>query len=238
MAKSLCSPCSACFYCVKAEDPQGPSLSTALRLAAGPDASGSGASDASPAPGTSSPQTDYIKWVDFTVPYEALNKAFRYDVDTCQAPVHLNWVNLLAYLGALYGGDFSKYSPKDLDAAAARLTSGEITMEELTKDMKYYPYYREAYGAVLDGMVGQFQAEIPKSEAPGAYLPSGVDGGAPGDPETIWVTKYGLKAFFSPGQGISLHGLRRLRRFPQLRLQAPPPGARHDGPGGNPHHRS
>ena len=76
-------------------------LSTALRLAAGPDASGSGASDASPAPGTSSPQTDYIKWVDFTVPYEALNKAFRYDVDTCQAPVHLNWVNLLAYLGAL-----------------------------------------------------------------------------------------------------------------------------------------
>ena len=176
-------------------------LSTALRLAAGPDASGSGASDASPAPGTSSPQTDYIKWVDFTVPYEALNKAFRYDVDTCQAPVHLNWVNLLAYLGALYGGDFSKYSPKDLDAADARLTSGEITIEELTKDMKYYPYYREAYGAVLDGMVGQFQAEIPKSEAPGAYLPSGVDGGAPGDPETIWVTKYGLKAFFPLAKG-------------------------------------
>ena len=42
----------------------------------------------------------YIKWVDFTVTCEAMNQAFRYDVDTCQADVHLNWVDLLAYLGA------------------------------------------------------------------------------------------------------------------------------------------
>ena len=67
--------------------------------------------------------------------------------------------------------------------------------------MKYYSYYRQAYGAVLDGMVGQFEAEIPAGEAPAAYLPSGVAGGAPGDPATVWVTKYGLKAFSPIAKG-------------------------------------
>ena len=74
-------------------------------------------------------------------------------------------------------------------------------MEELTKELKYYSYYQEAYSAVLGGMVGEFQAEIPSSEAPAAYLPSGVAGGTESDPETIWVTKYGLKAFFPLAKG-------------------------------------
>ena len=144
---------------------------------------------------------DYIKWVDFTVTCEAMNQAFRYDVDTCQSPIHLNWVNLLAYLGTRYGGDFSKYKPEHMTAIAEKLKNGETTMEELTKDLKYYSYYREAYGAVLDGMVGQFQAEIPASEAPAAYLPSGVAGGTENDPSTVWVTKYGLKAFSPIAKG-------------------------------------
>ena len=50
-------------------------------------------------------------------------------------------------------------------------------------------------------MVGQFEAEIPAGEAPAAYLPSGVAGGAPGDPATVWVTKYGLKAFSPIAKG-------------------------------------
>lgn len=144
---------------------------------------------------------DYIKWVDFAVTSEAMNQAFRYDVDTCQSDIHLNWVDLLACLGARYGGDFNKYKPEHMTAIAEKLKNGETTMEELTKDMKYYNYYRQAYGAVLDGMVGQFQAEIPASEAPAAYLPSGVTGGAPGDPATVWVTKYGLKAFSPIAKG-------------------------------------
>ena len=144
---------------------------------------------------------EYIKWVDFAVTSEAMNQAFRYDVDTCQAEIHLNWVDLLAYLGARYGGDFSKYKPEHMKTVAEKLKTGETTMADLTKDMKYYTYYRDAYGAVLDGMVGQFQAEIPASEAPAAYLPSGVAGGAPGDPATVWVTKYGLKAFSPIAKG-------------------------------------
>ena len=53
--------------------------------------------------------------------------------------------------------------------------------------MKYYDYYKQAYGAVLDGMVGTFQAEIPADEVPQSSETV---------PDTVWVTKYGLKAFF------------------------------------------
>ena len=133
---------------------------------------------------------DFIKWVDFNVTCEALEQAFRYDVDTCQAEVHLNWVDLLAYLGTRYGGDFSRYKKSDMKKVAEQLINGEMTMEELTSDMKYYDYYRQAYGAVLDGLVGTFQAEIPADEVPEMLQQSAQN------TDTVWVTKYGLKAFF------------------------------------------
>ena len=133
---------------------------------------------------------DFIKWVDFNVTCEALEQAFRYDVDTCQAEIHLNWVDLLAYLGTRYGGDFSRYKKSDMKKVAEQLINGEMTMEELTSDMKYYDYYRQAYGAVLDGMVGTFQAEIPADEVPEMLQQSAQN------TDTVWVTKYGLKAFF------------------------------------------
>ena len=77
----------------------------------------------------------------------------------------------------------------DLDAVTEKLKSG-MTMEELTKDMKYYAYYREAYGAVLDGMVGYFEQE---TEAPEDLTQSGT--GENGNAKTVWLRKYGLKAF-------------------------------------------
>ncbi|MEG2870144.1 MAG: M23 family metallopeptidase [Clostridium sp.] len=151
---------------------------------------------------------DYIKWVDFTVPADAMTRAFRYDVATCQESCHLNWIELLAYLGAKYGGDFSHYTSADMERLATRLQEG-ITMEELTKDSKYYSYYKEVYTAVLDGMVGYYEIEIPKSEAPAFALTDTqiyeTDPGASGlsssdqiptnESEKVWVTKYGLKAF-------------------------------------------
>ena len=110
-------------------------------------------------------EKEYIKWVDFQVTKEAMQQAFRYDVDTCQSEIHLNWIELLAYLGARYGGDFSRYMAADMKVIAERILGGE-KMEDITKDMKYYSYYLEAYGAVLGGMVGEFQVEIPAEEAP------------------------------------------------------------------------
>ena len=135
------------------------------------------------APAEQEEQKKYIKWVDFTVTKDAMYKAFRYDVDTCQKELHLNWIQLLAYLGGKYGGDFTKYRASDMETLVSELQDGQ-TMEELTKDMKYYSYYLEAYTAVLGGMVGEFEIQVPKEENSNEK-----------DPEKVWVRKYGLKAF-------------------------------------------
>lgn len=120
----------------------------------------------------STAQKDYIHWVDFTIPSDVLKKAFRLDINSCTHEVHLDWIELLAWLGARYGGDFSRFQQSDLDSLTTRLNSGE-DMSDITADMKYYRYYHEAYSAVLGGMVGYFQQE--------------TDDG--------WESKYGLKAF-------------------------------------------
>ena len=130
---------------------------------------------------------------------KAMQEAFRYDVNTCQSSPHLNWVDLLSYLGTRYGGDFSKYSTKDLDALAEQLLSGK-TLEELTANMKYYTYYRQAYGAVLDGLVGQYDIQIAAENAPLFATPA-VNSDGTTDPDRVWVTKYGLKAFSPIAKG-------------------------------------
>lgn len=137
----------------------------------------------------------YIKWVDFNITSDAMKQAFRYDVDTCQSEIHLDWIQLLSFLGAKYGGDFSRYQAKDMSALADRLLAGE-QIEEITADMNYYSYYLEAYTAVLGGLVGTYQIEIPATEAP-AWVLEQAGGESPGDdtPSLVWVTKYGLKSF-------------------------------------------
>ncbi len=122
----------------------------------------------------------YIKWVSFDVNQKALDLAYQYDVETKDKDVHLNWIELLAYLGAKYGGDFSRFKEKNMSELANKLISKEKTMDELTKDMKYYEYYLEAYSAVLGGMVGEYKIEVKDETAPGGKL---------------MEEKYGLKAF-------------------------------------------
>ncbi|WOO35729.1 M23 family metallopeptidase [Anaerocolumna sp. AGMB13020] len=101
----------------------------------------------------------YIKWVDFDVTAEAMGRAYDLDVASQSETVKLNWIELLAYLGTRYGGDFSKYKDKDINSLAEKLKSGETTMAALTQDMKYYSYYLEVYTAVLGGFVGEYEVE-------------------------------------------------------------------------------
>lgn len=129
----------------------------------------------------------YIKWVDFNVSYEALCLAYEWDVNTWGEEVHIDWVEMLAYLGARYGGDFSsndKNLAKDVAKLAEQLIEEGVTMEELTKDMQYYAYYKEAYGAVLGGMVGEY--EIEEADENG---------------NKVWKRVYGLKAFSPIARG-------------------------------------
>lgn len=129
----------------------------------------------------------YIKWVDFTVTYEALCRAYEWDVDTAQDAVHIDWVEMLAYLGAKYGGDFAhneKKLQKDMAKLAAALTEEGQTMQTLTADMKYYAYYEEAYRAVLGGMVGTYEIETTAE-----------------DGTVQWQQMYGLKAYSPIARG-------------------------------------
>lgn len=138
-------------------------------------------------------EKDFIRWVDFTVPAEVMEKAFRLDINTCQAPVHLDWIQLLAFLGARYGGDFSRFRQADLDSLAEALKNG-TSMDTLAEGLKYYPYYKEAYGAVLGGMVGYFDQEAGPEEA--ASETAGPEQASTEETGSgTWVTKYGLKAF-------------------------------------------
>ena len=97
----------------------------------------------------------YIKYVEFNVTDSALNSAVELDIASQEEETKLNYITLLAYLGAKYGGDFSKYKYSDMTSFAEKLKSGE-EIEELTKDMTYFDYYLEAYTAVLSGMVGNY----------------------------------------------------------------------------------
>ena len=123
----------------------------------------------------------YIKWVDFNVSYEALCKAYEYDVETYGEEIHLDWIELLAYVAAKNGGSFGVGATEDIRKIAEKLLSGETTMEEAAKDLKYYSYYLEAYTAVLGGFVGEYEMQE-------------TEGG-------VYVPKYGLKAFLPIAKG-------------------------------------
>ena len=100
---------------------------------------------------------DYIKWVDFNVSYEALCRAYEYDVDTHGEKIHLDWIELLAYTATVNGGTFGSRSVSDMKKIAEKILSGETTMEQAAADLKYFSYYKEAYQAVLGGMVGEYE---------------------------------------------------------------------------------
>ena len=123
---------------------------------------------------------EFIKWVEFNVSYEALEQAYQYDVETYDNEVHVNWIELLAYLGATYGGEFGNYKKRDMSKLVESLQSKEETMTSITADMKYYSYYLEAYTAVLGGLVGEYEIEQKKDDS---------------SEELVWVKKYGLKGF-------------------------------------------
>lgn len=122
---------------------------------------------------------DYIKWVDFNVCLDAMKDTFKIDVESQKEEIKINWIDLLSYLGAKYGGDFSKYKSDDINPILNDLKSGK-TIKEITSNMKYFDYYNQAYNAVLSQFVGNYKIQVPSKDHP---------------EELIWEEKYGLKAF-------------------------------------------
>ncbi len=106
----------------------------------------------------------YIKWFEFKVTYEVLDKTSKLDINSHNKNenVKLNWIQLISYLACKYGNDFSRFKQKDLDSLVEKLRNGQ-TIEDLTKDMKNYNYYFEGYDAVLHEFIGDYKAEVKSS---------------------------------------------------------------------------
>lgn len=121
----------------------------------------------------------YIKWIDYNVPLEVMEKTAKIDIDshTKNEQVKLNWIELISYLGAKYGGNFEQFKQKDLDDIMERLKNGE-NINEITKDMKLYSYYIEAYTAILKEFIGNYQIQT-------------IDE----NKNKVYKEKYGIKAF-------------------------------------------
>ncbi len=158
-------------------------------------------------------EDDYIKWVDFTVSYEALCQAYEWDVETHGTEHEIDWVELLAYTAARTGGEFGKDALKTMDKAAEKLSEGESTMEELTEDLKYYDYYKEAYDAAIGGLVGEYWEEAPdvgghggtqaQTKGKGAVngVPGQERGQLPDAGKDGYAERYGLKGYFPLARG-------------------------------------
>ena len=121
-----------------------------------------------------------IRWVDFGVPYESLQYAMHRDIATMDQEKHLSWIDILAVSACRTGGKCELSSVKK---AVTDLQSDKSPEELLGSLYKYYGYYREAYGAVLGGLLGSYAIE--------------KDG--------QWIPAYGLKAYspIAAGYGYS-----------------------------------
>lgn len=126
---------------------------------------------------------DFIKWVDFNVTYSALSDCLNYDVATYGTENHIGWIDLLACLAAKNGGTFSSYKSSDLKKITDELKKG-TPFADLTDQLKAFPYYQEAYEAVLGGFVGEYEIEK-----------DGENG------EKVVEKRYGLKAFSPIAKG-------------------------------------
>lgn len=103
-------------------------------------------------------ETDnFIKYAEFNVTADALQKAVSYDVSSQSEDTKLNYIEILSYLGAKYGGDFSKYKQSDMDNLCEKLKDGKT----ISRTYQRYEilYYYNVYTAVLNGMVGNFEEE-------------------------------------------------------------------------------
>lgn len=125
---------------------------------------------------------DYIKWVDFDVSCSAMERALALEQQYREQDRVVSWIDILALAATRCGS--GKFSVAAVDKAAAELTGDRSPQELLGNQYQYYQYYREAYGAVLRGLVG-------------AYAIQKQDG--------TWETAYGVKAFspIAAGYGYS-----------------------------------
>lgn len=115
---------------------------------------------------------NYIKWVEFDVSCAAMERALQLEQQYREQDRVVNWIDQLALAATRHGS--GNFSVSAVDRAAKELASDRSPKEFLGNQYRYYQYYREAYGAVLRGLVGSYEIQTPEGE---------------------WKPTYGVKAF-------------------------------------------
>lgn len=123
--------------------------------------------------------TSFIKYAEFGPTYEALEKSMNEDIKSQSDEIKINWIEVLALLGAKYGGDFKKYKLQDMDKIFRELKSG-VPIDKIVENSKNYEYYKSVYQAVLGEFLGKYKIRK-KSNNEGAA--------------NEWQEAYGLKVF-------------------------------------------
>jgi len=91
---------------------------------------------------TTEPANDHIKWIDFNVTYEVLNRAHK------AAPTQVP--ELLSYVTLKNGNNFKNKTTdlKNLNAAIK-----DIALIDKYRENKYFKYYLNSYRAILGGII-------------------------------------------------------------------------------------
>ncbi len=127
-----------------------------------------------------------IKWLDFQVPSEVMAQALAYDIKTHDTEYPVGWIELISYCAAKNWGEIPNgKKSKDIDDVVKRIQNGE-SMNDITKKMKNYSYFKERYIAVLGGLVGYYEIEQDDKDNPS---------------NKVYVKKYGLKGFSPIAKG-------------------------------------
>lgn len=127
---------------------------------------------------------DFIRWVDFDVSCEAMEKALALDIRSREDEHPVSWLSLLAVAACRTGG---KVTADSVETAWQSHQAGKSPEEALGSLHRYYGYYLEAYQAALGGLVGSYAILVEE------------------DGERVWKSTYGLKAFspIAAGYGYS-----------------------------------
>lgn len=102
----------------------------------------------------------YIKWVDFSPDYNALCDTMQLDISTYGTERHLSWIDTLSFLACKNGGHWENYKRSQLDKLVEALGE-DLQPDDLMKTNSYYAFYKEAYGAVLSGLLGEYTKAAP-----------------------------------------------------------------------------
>lgn len=97
----------------------------------------------------------FIRWVECNVSYDALCKVY----DICRqyrgTDSEFEFSDGIAYLATRNGNKFSKKDAKYIKDMKENAAGGDVAGKYA--DNKYYKYHKDAYGAVLDGFVGEYE---------------------------------------------------------------------------------